>query len=192
MRFFIALEIPDQSRRQLKIVQKKLGQVIPGIRLTDNEKVHLTVAFVGEQDESLKDALTDVMQKATFGIAPFEVTPAYIDGFPELHHSRTFWVGVKGDIDKLFIIRERVKDGLVKLNLNTDERRYIPHIAIAKINKGFRLKPHQEVELEKIMSVPFDPIEITSIKLFESIPEHGFHIHNTLAEIKLLNLRELS
>ncbi|MBI4036504.1 RNA 2',3'-cyclic phosphodiesterase [Candidatus Daviesbacteria bacterium] len=185
IRFFIALEIPDQSRAQLEEVQQKLKQVIPQLRLTDPEKVHLTVAFVGEQNDNLQPDLVAVIQKATWEIAPFEVTPAYIDGFPNLHHSHTFWVGVKGDIDKLFIIRERVKDGLARLGIPTDERRYIPHIAIAKTAKGFKLKPPQEVELERLMQIPFDPIAISSIKLFASLPEHGFHTHNTLAEIKL-------
>lgn len=184
-RYFIALEIPDSSKKQLQAVQQKLKETIPNLRLTDNDKLHLTVAFVGEQSSDLKEALVGVLKKAVLGISPFEVTPAYIDGFPKLHLARTFWVGVKGDIDKLVIIRERVKDELEKLQLAIDERRYVPHIAIAKIDKRYELQPNQEKELEYIMSIPFDPILIDSIKLFESIPDHGFHSHNTLAEIKL-------
>lgn len=186
IRYFIALEIPDQSRAQLEEVQQKLKQVIPQVRLTNPEKVHLTLAFVGEHPSSLQPALVEIIQNAVMGISAFTVTPAYLDGFPELHHPQVFWVGVKGDIDKLFVIREKIKDSLKKLNLNTDERRYVPHIAIAKIKNDFSLKPYQEENLQKIMSQNFDPITISSIKLFESIPEHGFHFHNTLAEINLI------
>ena len=139
MRFFIALEIPDTSKKQLEQVQQKLKQIIPEVRLTDSEKVHLTLAFVGEQNNSLVNDLIAIIQKAVQEIAPFEVTPAYIDGFPELHHPQVFWVGVKGDIDKILLIRERIKDGLVNLHLPTDERRFIPHISIAKINKNFSM-----------------------------------------------------
>lgn len=185
IRFFIALEIPDNSKNELENVQQKLKQIIPEVRLTDPEKVHLTLAFVGEQNDSMKDNLIEVIKNAVLGISLFEVTPAYIDGFPSLHYPQVFWVGVKGDIDKLFIIREKIKDGLVKLKLTIDERRFIPHIAIAKTKKDFKLNPIQEESLQKIISVDFSPIQISSIKLFESIPEHGFHTHNTLAEIQL-------
>lgn len=185
MRFFIALEIPESSRRQLEIVQNELEKIIPGIRLTNNEKLHITIAFIGEQPEEIRGKLALAIKEATFNITPFDLTPAYMDGFPDLHHAHTFWVGVSGDIDKLMVIRERIKDGLIHLGLDTDERRYIPHIAIAKTNSSFHLQSDQEVKLQQLMLDNFQPIQITSIKLFESIPEEGFHKHNTLAEIKL-------
>lgn len=185
MRFFIALEIPEDNQKQLLEIQQRVKQLIPQVRLFSSNKLHLTIAFVGEQPDKLKRPLIEVIKQAVVGIPSFNVTPAYIDAFPKLHNPHTFWIGVKGDIDKLLLIRERVKDRLIFLNLAVDERRYTPHIAIAKINNGFNLKREQEDGLEQIMATHFDPISITSIKLFESIPQHGFHKHNTLAEIKL-------
>ena len=67
-----------------------------------------------------------------------------------------------------------------------DERRFTPHIAIGKI-KDFQMDARTENALAGLMAQNFDPIKITSIKLFESIPEEGFHSHNTLAEVKLDN-----
>lgn len=185
MRFFVALEIPEESKKELEEVQDKLQEIIPQVRLTDNSKLHLTVAFVGEQPDYLKDDLVEVLKKAAENIPPFDITPGFIDGFPHLHSAHTFWVGVKGDIDKLMVIRERVKDGLISSGLPTDERRYVPHIAIAKVQNNFKLHSDQEAKMQEMMLNDFAPIKISSIKLFESIPEEGFHTHNTLAEIPL-------
>lgn len=185
MRFFIALEIPSENRLQFQAIQAKLHTLIPQAKITDLEKIHLTLAFIGELPEEFKGALIKVLENSAQNIPTFEITPAYIDGFPNVHHPQVLWIGVKGDIDKVLLIRERIKDGLSALDLVTDERRFIPHITIAKINEDFKLGRDLEVELEKIMTLPFDPIRITSIKLFESIPEGGLHKHNTLAEIKL-------
>ncbi len=186
MRYFIALEIPDECRQDLKMVQDHLKQVVPGVRLTNNEKLHLTIAFIGEESDKLQSQLVGIIKNASVNIPTFQVTPAYIDGFPNLHEPHTFWVGVKGDIDKLFVIRERIKDGLINLGLDVDERRYIPHIAIAKINNNYQLGLDQENRLQEMMlENSFEPIQINSIKLFESVPEHGFHRHNTLAQIPL-------
>ncbi len=185
MRFFIALEIPDQSRQELQVVQEEIGRFIPEARLIQDNKFHLTLAFLGEQPEDMKEMLIDCMTQAVKDVPPFSVTPAYIDGFPNLHNARVLWAGVKGDIDKLMVIRERIKDGLIDLNLSVDHRRYEPHITLAKINSNWELKDSQEVQLQSMMMRDFAPINITAIKLFESIPNEGFHKHNTLAEIKL-------
>lgn len=184
MRFFIALEIPLQNQIEIEKIQQQLKNSIPQVRITNTNKLHLTIAFIGEQPESTKEKLIEIINQAIMGIASFTVTPAYIDAFPNLHHPHTFWVGVKGDIDKLLLLRERVKDRLEEINLEADERRFIPHIAIGKI-KDYRITHNKEEELVKIMQTHYNPINIYSVKLFESIPDGSFHTHNTLAEIKL-------
>lgn len=186
MRFFIALEIPEENKPQFRSIQAELHTLIPQARLMALEKIHLTLAFIGEQPDDFKDKLIDVIKKAVFQISPFEITPAYIDGFPTLHTSHVLWIGVKGDIDKLFIIAERIKDELSYLNLPVDERRFTPHISVAKLNSGFAVDRNLEEDLEKIASDSFQPVKVSSIKLFESIPDGSLHKHNTLAEIKLI------
>lgn len=188
MRFFIALEIPETDKLQFRSVQQKLEELIPGVKLTDPDKFHLTFAFIGEQSDTVKQSLVYVLQRAALGISSFEITPAYIDGFPDIHHPKVIWAGVKGDIDKIIILRERIKDGLAKLNLDTDDRRFIPHITIAKFNGNshpVEVSLKLEEKLQGLMQNAFTPIRITSIKLFESLPLGGFHKHNTLAEVKL-------
>lgn len=185
MRFFIALEIPEENIPSFQAIQAKLHTLIPQARLTDLDKIHLTLAFLGEQSDFLQDQLKQVMRDTAQGIPSFEVTPAYIDGFPSIHHPSVLWVGVKGDIDKILLMRERIKDGLANLDLPVDERRFLPHITIAKLGNHLNVSRNLEVELEKLMAMPFEPMKISSIKLFESVPNEGFHKHNTLAEIKL-------
>lgn len=185
MRFFIALDLPEESKQELQVVQQKLKELIPQLKLTDNDKLHLTIAFIGEQPSDLKPNLIEAMTHSTKDVPPFSVTPSYIDGFPHLHTAKTLWVGVKGDIDKLFLLRHRIKDSLQDLDLGVDQRRYVPHIAIAKTPSNFSLTQTQEEELQNIMNLGFDPIQVSSLKLYESIPNEGFHSHNTLSEIKL-------
>lgn len=184
MRFFVALEIPEKNRLELKKVQQKLQSLIPDIRITDNDKLHLTLAFLGQQPDNLQEKLIETIKKAVENIKPFEVTPAYIDGFPTIHNPHTLWVGVKGDVDKLIVLEERLEDLLKDLRLPVDTRRFIPHIAIAKTQK-ITIKDKLEADLGQIMAQHFEPIRISEIKLFESVADHGFHKHNTLAIIKL-------
>lgn len=185
MRFFVALDLPETVKQELSVVQQKIKQLIPGAKLTDPEKLHLTIAFVGEQPDDFEQTLESVLQAASQGISSFSVIPSYIDGFPHLHTATTLWVGVNGEIDKLYELRHHIKDGLSSIGLPADQRRFVPHIAIAKL-EHFKLDSETEKKLEEIMTGSFSAITVTSVKLFESIPEHGFHTHNTLLEIKLL------
>ena len=185
MRFFIALEIPSENLAQFQAIQRSLHTLVPQAKLTAVDKIHLTLAFVGEQPDQLKDSLARIIEEAAKNIQTFEVTPAYIDGFPNIHHLEVLWVGVKGDIDKILLIRESIKDSLESVHLPADERRFVPHITIAKLNNNFQVNRDLEVKLEEVMTFSFEPIQISSIKLFESIPEGGLHQHNTLAEVKL-------
>lgn len=185
MRFFIALEIPENSKQELEDVQFKIAQIIPDLRLTNPEKFHLTIAFIGEQPEYLKEALTTLITEAVSNVSSFTVSPGIIDGFPDIHRPNVLWVGVNGQIDNLLVIRERIKDGLENLGLTTDERRFIPHITLGKTNSKIKLSKQQEYQLQEIALKHYLPIKIDSLKLFESIPQGGLHAHNTLAEVKL-------
>ncbi len=186
MRFFIALEIPEESKQEISKVQHQVQELFPQARLTYTDKLHLTIAFIGEQPEEVKEQLVELLADATQGIPPFTVTPAYLDGFPNLHHAHTMWIGLKGEIDKLMVVRERIKDGLIDLSLPVDARRYTPHIAIAKLPPSFELAEQLEEQFQQMMmSLQFEDITISSIKLYESVADEGFHTHNTLAEVKL-------
>ncbi len=186
MRFFIALEIPSGNLAQFQAIQTSLHTLIPQAKLTDLDKVHLTLAFIGEQPDIYRKSLAQVIKDATKDIPSFEVVPAYIDGFPTIHHPKVLWVGVKGDIDKLLLIHERLQDYLNDLHLPADERRFVPHISIAKLNDNFLVDRGLERKMEEVMAQNFEPIQISSIKLFESIPSEGFHQHNTLTEVRLI------
>lgn len=184
MRFFIALEIPEQNKQQIQDIQTNLKSLLPQVRLTNSDKLHLTIAFVGNQPANTKVYLERLIAESVKDIQPFTITPSYIDGFPNLHSAHTFWLGVKGDTDKLFILEERIRDGLSKLGIGTDRRRYTPHIAIAKIS-GLKLDQNTESKLQQLSLQGQPPITISSIKLFESVPNKGLHRHNTLAQILL-------
>lgn len=184
MRFFIALDIPEDSKAQLRQVQESIKALIPEARLTANNKLHITIAFIGEEPNEQQSNLEQIIKEAVADIPFIELIPAYLDGFPSIHHPHTLWAGVKGDIDKLLIITDRIRDGLHKLNLQVDERRFVPHIAIAKF-ANYHTPEVIEKNLQTMIFGDFLPIHITSIKLYESLTDGGFHKHNTLAEIPL-------
>lgn len=186
MRFFIALELAEKNKEEIRALQEKLGIALPQVKLTDYKKLHFTIAFIGEHRDDIKEPLAQIINQATENIHPFAITPSFLDGFPRLHEPHTLFLGVKGDVDQLFFLQERIKDGLMKLHLEVDNRRFVPHIAVAKLFDS-TLSLAKEEELEQlVISSNLSPIEVGSVKLFESVADEGTHIHNLLAEIRLI------
>ena len=64
MRYFIALEIPEENLAQFKSIQASLHTLIPQAKLTTLDKIHLTLAFVGEQPEELTSDLIKVIKSS--------------------------------------------------------------------------------------------------------------------------------
>ncbi len=186
MRFFISLDIPEESKVELEELQEKVKEILPSIRLTNPNKLHLTIAFIGEQSETLKETLSQAIKESVEGISSFEFTPGFLDGFPNLHHPHTLWIGTKGEVDKLYLLEERISDKLKGLNLSLQERRFVPHIALGKL-KNIEINQELEENLQEIGEINLKPIKVSSVKLFESIPSEGLHKHNTLFEAKLGN-----
>jgi 2'-5' RNA ligase len=87
MRFFIALEIPSENLLQFQSIQDRLSRLIPQSKITSPDKLHLTLAFIGEQPDEIRDDLIGIIKQAVKDVSAFEVTPAYIDGFPSIHHA---------------------------------------------------------------------------------------------------------
>ena len=77
MRFFIALEIPEENKSQFQAIQENLHKLIPQAKLTSLNKIHLTLAFIGEQPETLRDQLVSLIESSVANTKPFEVIPAY-------------------------------------------------------------------------------------------------------------------
>lgn len=127
IRLFIGLEIPDNIKEQVLALDKDLN----GALWKNAEKLHLTLAFVGNIEEPVADELHQELQYVRF--------PAFHLAFKEIgyftngdipHH---LWVGV--DQNKaLNELQEKVMNVLKKLNLNTQDKfKFHPHMTIAKL-----------------------------------------------------------
>ncbi len=71
IRCFIAIELPDELKREIKRIQTKLksdGQA--GVKWTDPDGIHLTLKFLGGVDAGRIDEITEAIKSAAAGIPP--------------------------------------------------------------------------------------------------------------------------
>jgi 2'-5' RNA ligase len=122
LRLFVGIGLPPELKLRLSLMASGL----PGARWVDPGNYHLTVRFIGEVDEGLAsdiDAALAVLQ------APrFDVQLVGIGHFG----ARMLWVGVERN-PALLHLHGKVDAALARLGFGPDERRYSPHVSLARL-----------------------------------------------------------
>ena len=81
LRTFIAVELDDEARRQLKTLQMALQPLVPPslVRWVAPENVHITLKFLGDTQPDQVAAVTSALDGIGPTLAPFQVTLAAAD-----------------------------------------------------------------------------------------------------------------
>ena len=126
IRLFVAIDIPDA----LRVTLQSMGRGIPGARPVSQDQIHLTLRFIGEVEGGLardmQEALTEIR------MPPF---PLFIQGvghFPPRGAPRVLWAGLPRS-EELVLLRNRIERKLVACGLPPEQRKFAPHITIARL-----------------------------------------------------------
>ncbi len=127
IRLFVGLDLPPVVRQALSFMQGG----IPGARWTSKSNYHLTLAFIGEVDESVAAEIDE----ALFGIhAPaFELELAGVGQFDRNGRTKVLWAGVRPN-PALEHLQEKVHAALSQRRLPVETRRFRPHVTLARLN----------------------------------------------------------
>ncbi len=126
MRVFIAIDLPENVRREIISIQKEIDKLglVRG-KFTDPEKLHLTLKFLGEVSRSEFEAVKEKIECIKFD--KFDVSLGEIGVFSE-DFVRIIWVKLDGQgvLDLQKRIDEALKD------IFPPEYRFMSHVTIAR------------------------------------------------------------
>lgn len=129
IRLFVALELPDDLRDRLALMQGG----VPGANWVDPENLHVTLRFIGEVPERSAAEIDEMLAEVSG--APFEVTLAGMDSFSRGREATSIWVGVARD-EPLMALQKRIDRSLTRAGFPTDEKRYLPHVTLARLKRA--------------------------------------------------------
>ncbi len=160
MRAFVALVPPEDALAELAAAVAALPDE-PRLRWTRREQWHLTLAFLGEVDESARDRLTERLARAARRHPPVELALAGGGRFGD----RVLWAGVDGDRTGLRLLAGSVGAAARRSGLPVDERPHRPHLTLARARppapdlrpladalRGFAGRPWTASELHLVRS----------------------------------------
>jgi RNA 2',3'-cyclic 3'-phosphodiesterase len=146
MRLFVAVLPPNEALDALgRVVAEVRGMPgTDGLRWTEPAGWHLTLAFLGEVDESLLPALDERLGRACRRYGPYQLRLAG----GGLFANRTLWAGAQGDLAGMARLARAVRGAARKAGAPPDEEHgFHPHLTLARARRPTeaRLKPLAEV-----------------------------------------------
>ncbi len=129
IRLFVGVGLPEDIR--LRLASFCLG--VPGAKWVEAQNFHLSLRFIGEVDEGQADDIHDAL--AVVRAREFELSLAGVGHFESAGHVHTLWVGVEKN-PELLLLQSRIESALVRVGLEPNGRRYLPHITLARIREG--------------------------------------------------------
>ncbi len=187
MRIFIAIKLPDTVIQGLETVRDRLRELGDAVRFPDASSFHITLAFLGEQDEAMPEVIESGLRAACADFGPFNLDLGAGGSFPEGRSARIIWLRVEGEVRRINRLQELILTELRQLGLRLEERPFSPHVTLARVarhatNAQRRRLQELAVELDGYDVGAF-PVSEVSIMASTLLPTGA--VYTPLAEIPL-------
>ena len=151
IRTFLAVELGDDLRNQIAMVQQDLRQRLgpessKDFRITwvQPSSIHLTIRFLGETDEQLLGPMREAMATVRRSHQTIQIPIDRLQAFPNLRQPRVLWVGpseqwLKSEAAKrLAALHQQIESCCRSFGFSTDDKPFTPHLTLARIKSGDR------------------------------------------------------
>jgi 2'-5' RNA ligase len=131
---FVGVGLPEQARTDVEEALAPLRDSAPGLRWTDPETWHLTLAFLGGVERPLLDSVKAAVAKAAAGSAPFTLRLSGEAGT----FGGVFWAGLE-EAPLLDELAAALRVHFAALGRPPEDRPFHAHVTLARAAKGTRL-----------------------------------------------------
>jgi RNA 2',3'-cyclic 3'-phosphodiesterase len=162
MRLFAGIELDEATRAMCVSAQARLKGAAFEAKYESAEKLHVTLAFLGNVREEQRGAVDSALEEVSARTAPFELRWDRLGAFPNERRPRIAYVGAREQGQRYRSLAQTLRDAFRALAFDFKDDA-VAHVTIARVKGGsprplpmFDLVPH-------LMTV-------REIVLFESLP----------------------
>jgi 2'-5' RNA ligase len=139
-RLFLALPVPDATRRSLGDWTAGFRRRDDGWRWVAPDGIHLTLRFYGATDEDRLTALLARLRALAAAHAPVDCVARGWGVFPSPARPRVLWAGVRGGLAVLAALAAAAEREARELGYEPEGRPFHPHITLARAAQGARAR----------------------------------------------------
>jgi len=164
IRLFVGLELPEDVRHALA----GLCGGVPGADWVAPESMHLTLRFIGDITEADAEDAHDALMRVR---APgFDLSLQGVGHFSTGDELRALWAGVARN-EPLAQLRRNVDSALVRMGFPPEERRWRPHVTLARCGGASVLRAQPFLAHHALFRA--GPFRVGHFTLFSSLRHSG-------------------
>lgn len=186
MRLFVAIELTDEVREELKSVQSALGRSCDGVRWVHAEQLHLTVKFLGEVPDGEVSRVAEAVARSAARSASFEMELTDCGCFPPRGPVRIVWVGTRDPSELLTGCVNAVEQEMEAVGFPKESRPFSAHLTIGRAADGRQasgIRAAVERHSVKPVRQPVDELILMSSVLSPKGPSYSVVSKARLGEI---------
>jgi RNA 2',3'-cyclic 3'-phosphodiesterase len=175
IRAFIAIEIDRETQNSLGNLINQINKTFMGsVKWTPYQNIHLTLKFLGEVETWELTSINQLIRNVANQSQSFTAVITKLGAFPTPNNPRIIWIGVEAP-QTLFHLARTIEDSARNLGFDSEGRPFTPHLTMGRARPGItRVQQDQLAGVIRSISLPkFNPIQINSITLFQSILKPG-------------------
>lgn len=183
MRAFIAIELPEEIRREIAYIQEELKQAEADVKWVIPENIHLTLKFLGNVPDDKIEKIKTTLDIIATAHKKFETSLFKIGVFPKLEYPRVVWIGVDKNCALIEEIASKVEDKCESIGFPKEDRPFSAHLTIGRV----RSPKNKGVLKEKMLSISVKPHSfiVDKLMLFQSTLTPKGPIYTTLHQFPL-------
>ena len=132
MRAFIALELPEEIKKEVGKIQLSLKNAGVQARWVKPELSHLTLAFLGSITPNKLELIGNILEAVASQIKPVQLHFLKIGCFPGPTKARVIFIDLGGELGKLNALAMKIRKRLKKEKIWFDEKPFVSHITLAR------------------------------------------------------------
>ena len=137
VRTFLAIDLPDSLKADIAEAVAHWKGFKAGVRWVDPARMHLTLRFFGDLEESSISAVSAACREVAVSCSPISMKLLATGVFPALRRPRVLWIGVGSEErEALFGLRDRLETRLAQEGFQRDEKRFSPHVTVGRVKTG--------------------------------------------------------
>jgi len=182
-RTFIAIKVnaSEKITETFEILKEDLNG--ESVRWTDINKMHVTLAFLGDTSEDTIKEVSAMLRQICDNFKPFDFSISKLGIFKSLNDPRVIWAGIENS-EKLSGLFSLIKSGLDLHNVVIEERAFKPHLTLGRI-KWIKNKPVLEDLLKRYSDYKFQDVNVTEVIYYESVLQSTGSIYIPIKTFRL-------
>ena len=176
---FVALDLPPVARTALAEWRDELIEGRRDLRPVAAEALHVTLVFLGWQDESAAEAIFEAAEGAAGGMHSPVLRPVGVRALPP-RDPRLFALDLEDEHGRAVELQGTVSGALERW-YRPEKRPFWPHVTLARVKRGER----RVAALPGAPAPPGDALRASMLTLYRSILRPQGAVYDPLARMEL-------